>query len=217
MLTNMIDDLPTTVEITPGTISIERKAIGGTSWSAVVTDEACSEAAGLIYYDEVFDAGSGYAEGDSLRFTFKSQKVSEDGNDYEISDVGGLSCYSEIRQTMRGTDGANTATPLDASGVRTALGMTASDLDDQLNALPTAAEILAAILDGANDVSNADIMDNTISAQLARGGTGLPFAVMAVADNGDGSYTMTIKKPDGVTSLAEVIGTDDYASITNIS
>ena len=103
-LTNALDDLPSTAEITPGTCSIHRKAIGGTSWSAVVTDGACSEAAGFIYLDEVFDSGSGYAEGDSIRFTFKSQKVTVAANDYEITDATGVIYYSLIRETERGTD-----------------------------------------------------------------------------------------------------------------
>jgi len=59
ILLNALDDLPSTAEITPGTISIERKAYGGTSWSAVVTDAAMSEQAGMVYYDEVFDINSG--------------------------------------------------------------------------------------------------------------------------------------------------------------
>jgi hypothetical protein len=109
MLTNAVDDLPTATEITPGTISVDRKAIGGTSWTAVLTDQACSEAAGIIYYDVTFNSGAGYAEGDSLRFTFKSQKITVAANDYEISDTTGRIFYSEIRQTMRGTNNAATA------------------------------------------------------------------------------------------------------------
>lgn len=111
MLINALDDLPSTAEITPGTISIHRKAIGGTSWTAVVTDAACSEQAGLIYYDEVFDSGSGYAEGDSIRVTFKGQKITVSANDYEITDSNGVMFQTSIRQTMRGTNGANTTTP----------------------------------------------------------------------------------------------------------
>ena len=105
MLINSLDDLPTIAEITEGTISIDRKAIGGTSWSAVVTDAACSELAGLIYYDEIFDSGTGYAEGDSIRVTFKSQKITAAANDYEISDANGRIFYTSIRQTMAGTGG----------------------------------------------------------------------------------------------------------------
>src|SRR5690606_13826344 len=89
MLTNGVDDLPSTAEITPGTISIDRKAMGATSWTNVVSDAAMSEAAGLIYYDEVFDSGTGYAAGDSLRITMKGQKITVASNDYEISDTTG--------------------------------------------------------------------------------------------------------------------------------
>lgn len=110
MLTNALDDLPTAAEITPGTISIDRKAIGGTTWTNVVLDAACSESAGMVYFDEVFDAASGYAEGDSIRVTFKSQLITVAANDHVISDATGRSFYTNIRQTMRGTDGAALAT-----------------------------------------------------------------------------------------------------------
>jgi hypothetical protein len=36
LLANAVDNIPTTAEITPGTIDIERKAIGGTSWTSIV-------------------------------------------------------------------------------------------------------------------------------------------------------------------------------------
>lgn len=106
VLTNALADLPTTAEITPGTISIERKAIGGTAWSAVVTDAACSESAGLIYYDATFNAAAGYAEGDSIRVTLKSQSITVAATVYEISDAVGRIFYTTIRQAMRGTDNA---------------------------------------------------------------------------------------------------------------
>lgn len=127
-LINSLDDLPTTAEIDPGTISIERKAIGGTSWSAVVTDAACSEAAGLVYYDEVFDAGTGYAEGDSIRVTFKAQKITVAANDYEISDATGRMFYTSVRQTMRGTNSANTTTPPTAVAIRTEIDSNSTQL-----------------------------------------------------------------------------------------
>lgn len=106
MLTNAIDDLPSTAEIDPGTIDIHRKAYGGTSWTLVVNGAACSELAGQIFYDEVFDSGSTYAAGDSLRITFKGQKITVAANDYEISDASGRMFYSTIREEMRGTDSA---------------------------------------------------------------------------------------------------------------
>jgi len=84
---NSLDDLPSTAEITPGTITIDRSADGGTSWSAVVNAAACSEQAGQIYYDEVFDSGSGYVSGDMIRITFKGQKITVAANDYEITDA----------------------------------------------------------------------------------------------------------------------------------
>lgn len=98
MLTNGVDDLPSTAEITPGTISIDRKALGGTSWDAVdgMTDVAMSELDGVIYFDEVFDAASGYAAGDALRITFKNQKITVAANDYVITGASGVIFYARI-------------------------------------------------------------------------------------------------------------------------
>jgi hypothetical protein len=112
MLINSLDDLPSTAEISPGTIDIARKAIGATSWTAIVTGTACSERAGQVFFNEVFDSGTGYAEGDSIRITFKNQKVTVAANDYEITSSDGIKFYTEIRQTMRGTDSAATASAL---------------------------------------------------------------------------------------------------------
>lgn len=112
-LTNMVDDLPTTSEITPGTITIDRKAIGGTTWTNIVNAAACSEAAGLIYYDEVFDSTTTYAAGDTIRITFKSQKITVAANDYEITGTDGWIFHTYIREAMRGTDSASTHSAAD--------------------------------------------------------------------------------------------------------
>ena len=109
-LTNMLDNLPVTSEITPGTISIDRKAAGGTSWSAVVTDAACSEVDGIVYYDEVFDAGTGYSAGDTIRITFKGQLITVSANDFEITGATGWIFQTSIREAMRGTNSAALAT-----------------------------------------------------------------------------------------------------------
>lgn len=98
ILLNALDDLPSTAEITPGTISIERKAYGGTSWSAVVTDAAMSEQAGMVYYDEVFDTGTGYALNDSIRITFKSVSITADANTFEVVGASGIMFQTSIRQ-----------------------------------------------------------------------------------------------------------------------
>ena len=97
ILLNALDDLPSTAEITPGTISIERKAYGGTSWSAVVTDAAMSEQAGMVYYDEVFDTGTGYALNDSIRITFKSVSITADANTHEVVGASGIMFQTSIR------------------------------------------------------------------------------------------------------------------------
>ena len=156
MLFNSLDDLPTTAEITPGTISIDRKTIGATSWSSVVSDAASSEIDGLVYYDEVFDSGTNYAEGDSIRITFKSIKVTVAANDYEIIGTTGRIFYTSIRQTMRGTDGANTTVPDVAGTAATLHGIT----DGKVDAVQTTA-----------DAIEVDTQD--IQTQIGTAGAGL--------------------------------------------
>lgn len=169
MLINSLDDLPSTAEITPGTISIDRKAIGGTSWTAVVTDAACSEIAGLIYYDEVFDSGTGYAEGDSIRVTFKNQKITVAANDYEIVGSTGRMFYTEIRQTMRGTNGANTTTPPTAAAILAEIDANSTQLALILQDTSELqeADIIAA-LGELNDLNTQEVRD---AMQLAPSGS----------------------------------------------
>lgn len=96
LIRDMLGALSTTGQITPGTISIDRKVQGATSWTSVVTDAACSESAGLIYYDEVFDAATGYLQGDLIRITFKSQAVVVGGTTFAISDSTGRTFYTGL-------------------------------------------------------------------------------------------------------------------------
>jgi len=164
-LTNMLADLPTEAEITPGTITIDRKAIGGTSWTNIVNAAACLEADGLIYYDEVFDTGSGYAAGDSIRMIFKNQKITVDGNDYEITGNDGWTFQTYIREAMRGTDGANTTIP-DAAGTAASLLSSLESHGDSEWKTATGFSTFDAALDEVvsnvkkvNDVAVSDIDD----------------------------------------------------------
>lgn len=160
-LTNMLDDLPSTAEIVPGTITIDRKAIGGTSWANIVSAAACSEAAGLIYYDEVFDSGTGYVAGDTIRVTFKNQRINVAANDYEITGADGWVFHTYIREAMRGTDGAALASvctetrlaELDAANVPT-------DIAD----IPTVAEFNARSLPSADYVVTTDTIAGVTTA-----------------------------------------------------
>lgn len=201
ILTNALDDLPSTSEITPGTISIDRKAIGGTSWSSVISDSAMSEQAGMVYFDEVFDSGTGYAEGDSIRVTFKSVSITADSNTHEVVDANGIIFQTEIRATMRGTDGANTTTPPTAAAIRSEidsnstqlakLGTPAADISADIAAVlaavgglsvPTAAAIADAVLDEATaGHSTAGTLGKAIIDILEDTGTTLPATLSGLA------------------------------------
>lgn len=98
VVTDQLGALPTTAEIDPGTIEIERRAYGDTAWSTEI-QSSCSESAGLIYYDA--NIGPGFQEGDSLRVTFNSQKVTIGGVDYEIStSPNGLVYHTYVRPNL---------------------------------------------------------------------------------------------------------------------
>lgn len=242
MLINSLDDLPSTAEITPGTISIERKAIGGTSWSAIVTDAACSELAGLIYYDEVFNSGTGYAEGDSIRITFKSQKVTVSANDYEIIDSNGRRFYTSIRQpnaldaaATRAAVGLASANldsqfsglnDLDAAGVRSAVGLASANLDSQfsgLNDLDAAGVRSAVGLASANlDTQFSNL--NDLDAAGVRSAVGLASANLDTQLGDIDSDTSTLVSRitsnlfTGITSLANwlrLMARSDAAIVTD--
>ncbi len=226
MLTNMLDDLPTTVEITPGTVSIHRKAIGGTSWSAVVTDGALTEQAGLVYYDEVFDSGTGYAEGDSIRFTFKSQKITVAANDFEITDTNGVMFQTSIRQTMRGTDSAATATAL--STAQTDLTLIVADTNELQTDWEDAGR-LDAILDAIlldtgttipGTITTIDgIVDNILVDTAALNDTKIPDTISLAAIQGEVDTALaTYDAPTSAELVTEINSVQtDIAALENIA
>lgn len=71
--------------------------------------------------------GSGVIEWDGSAIVSQAAKLIAIAGDVENLDGA----------AMRGTDGANTTTPLDAAGVRAAVGLAAADLDTQLASIPT--------------------------------------------------------------------------------
>ena len=65
----------------------------------------------MVFILEVFNAATGYLEGDDIRFIFKDVKVTVDGNDHEIFGAEGQEFDSRITEAMRGTNSASTLTP----------------------------------------------------------------------------------------------------------
>ena len=203
ILTNTLDDLPSTAEITPGTVSIWRKAQGGTSWTSVVSAAAMSEQAGLVYYDEVFDSGTGYAAGDLIRIQFESVSVTADSNTYEITGASGVYVYSYIAEPMRGTDSAYTGTPPTAvenrqemdsnstqleaivadtnelqgdwvNGGRLDLILDARASQTSVNTVDTVVDGIKAVTDNLPDSGALTTIDTNIDAILVDTGTTLP-------------------------------------------
>jgi len=96
-----------------------------------------------------------------------------------------------VADAMRGTENANTTTPLDAAGVRAAVGLSSANLDTQLSDIPTVAEfeartILAAeYFDPASDtVDVGKISGNQMAADVlaARNYSATDDRVVLVAD-----------------------------------
>lgn len=171
-LVNSLDDLPSTAEITPGTIDIDRKAKGGTSWTSVVSAAACSESAGLVYYDEVFDSGTGYAEGDMLRITFKSVSITADTNTYEVCDATGNMYYTGILTATPGVDvtswngtALSTTNPLPNAAAGAAGGLPTDSAGKTSFNDPTAATIADSVWD--EDIVAAHSTADTAGAILS--------------------------------------------------
>lgn len=175
VLTNAVDDLPTTAEITPGTITIARKAIGGTSWSAVVSAAAMSEQDGMVYYDEVFDSGSGYAEGDSIRVQFESVSVTADANTFNVTGATGVFFQTFIRETERGTDSAFLAANAPANFADLSITASTGRVDvASIEGSDATDQIRDAVVDDATRIDASAL--NTASAAIGSDGTGLTEA-----------------------------------------
>lgn len=172
-LVNALDDLPSGAEITAGTITISRKAIGGTSWTVIVNAAACSKVAGMIYYDEVVDSATGYAEGDTLKIEFLGQKITVAANDHEIVDgTNPITFYTRVAQTMRGTDSAALASvATEARLAELDAGNLPSDIDDILG---DTGEVQAALAEGGF----TDLLIDAIKAKTDL----IPAAPAAVGD-----------------------------------
>jgi hypothetical protein len=70
---------------------------------------------------------------------------------------------------MRGTDGANTTTPLTAAGIRTALGMASADLDTQLDKLDEITSARMAVLTDWINGGRLDLLLDAIPTTAMRG------------------------------------------------
>lgn len=105
-----------------------------------------------------------------------------------------------------------------ANGAVTAAAIASDAITAAKVAADVSTEIATALLafDAASYEATAK-SGTTVGAFLAAAATGLPLRIMAVVDNGDGTYTMTIKEADGVTTLAAVTGADTYSSITGVA
>jgi hypothetical protein len=76
----------------------------------------------------------GMARKDTMDSTAKSEINSGGGAFDEATDsVEAIRDTAPLGTAMRGTDGANTVTPLDAAGIRSAIGMAAANLDTQID------------------------------------------------------------------------------------
>jgi hypothetical protein len=97
MLTNLNGDLPSAAEIDPGTYEIHTKNVGSATYVERVASTACLEADGEIYINEVFNAASGYADGQIVRVIFRDQTVTVGGVDHELISNAGQRFYFHVR------------------------------------------------------------------------------------------------------------------------
>jgi hypothetical protein len=183
-LTNAVDDLPDISEITPGTISIDRKAAGATSWTNVVDDAACSEADGTVFYDEVIDSGSGYAVGDSIRV---------------ITGSTGWTFQTYIREDMRGTELGVPLTNFD-SDMAAIKGAGFVTGDDSLEAQTGAAAFLAAFMDL---MAGAGFVTGTDSLEAIRNRGDLAWSTGITAGSGAIQWNYTLTNSVGGTPIAD--------------
>jgi hypothetical protein len=121
------------------------------------------------------------------------------------SDVGGS--YDNTTDSLEAQQEAGTGGGgLDAAGVRAAVGLATANLDTQLDALPTAAEIVTAILAGTAD----GIAVSTVLARL----NAFTRGHRSVTNNGNGTYTIAVKAEDNTTTLFSITFNPTTGAVT---
>lgn len=165
-ITDALDDLPSTAEITPGTITIDRSADGGTSWTTIRNAVACSEHAGCVYYDEVFSSGNGYGSDDMIRIIFKGQIVVIAANNFEIADA---------------TNGIVLHTRIDAGAGAGSADWTGGEKEQIRDALGVDGTKTAAVGGDVQSIeSKVDIIDTNVDDIETDTGTTLPASLATI-------------------------------------
>ena len=94
-------DLPTVSEINPGTIRIQRRAVGDVGFTEIVATTAVPDKVnGMMTFTEDFSTAAGYFEGDTIRVTLAGQKVTISSVDHDLTSVGGNVYYFDVRHTV---------------------------------------------------------------------------------------------------------------------
>lgn len=111
----------------------------------------------------------------------------------------------------RGTDGANTAAPLDAAGTRAAVGLASANLDDQFAAIPTTGEIEAALINEGDGTALLQAIADKISSDLTAGD--LTALALVSAIKADVTIAQMIARIDA--SVSSRLADTDYTPPDN--
>jgi hypothetical protein len=160
----------------------------------------------------VATSGNGFASGTNVSLDITTGTVAG------VNVIGPVACFS--------IDNRNTGSGLSAAGVRAAIGMASADLDTQLDALPTNAElstalgtaddaVLAAIA-ALNNLSSAGAQSAAAAALLAYGastGTAPTAAAISAQIASDATTTplkVNVKKMNDTTVLGTGVSGDKW-------
>ena len=147
--------------------------------------------------------------------TLKNQKVTVAANDYEIIGATGRIFYTNIRQTMRGTDSAATASALATHDGKL------DTVDTNVDAiLVDTGTTIPAQISGLNDVSSSDVqtacdaaitansdintIDTNVDAILVDTGTTLPAQISGLND---------LSAAEVNTEMVDVLTVDTYSQV----
>lgn len=201
-------DLITPEDITVTGVKVTLSIAGGTP-AASTNDIVKVDGTNGEYYLELTQAESNQAAGTVIRGWLQPTGCALTKIAARIDDV------------MRGTDGANTTAPLDAAGIRTAVGLASANLDTQLADLPTVSEFNARSLPSddyfvVGDYTAPPATSAIVAALDANTYHGRAFDVImqrlgsyisgitTVTDNLDGTNTIEFKQSDGTTKSYDV-------------
>lgn len=232
------------VSTTTAQLGVNVVQISGDGTAADNLETAFDDTAGAVRWSQIIDQGTAQsATGTTLRLRAAAAFADDELNGCLIVITGGSTGVGQVRRITDYASSTDTATvdtwtttptgtitymvipdvsvPVDAAGIRSAIGLASANLDAQLDALPTAAENAAAIWGaGARSLTVLDEdsttldLDATIRAAVGLGSANLDTQIGDLPTNSELTTALAAADDAVLAQVALVKGKTDQLTFT---